>query len=148
MKTAMLGILLIAGCSRLPDPAGEADKLLATDIEFAKKSVESGAAEAFHAFLDADAIQFPANSLPVRGNDSIYAMMKGGTSVLRWTPREAHVSASGDLGYTWGYYTVTPADSSPPRHGKYVNVWKKQPGGLWKVVIDIGNPGPAAPDLK
>jgi len=28
------------------------------------------------------------------------------------------------------------------RYGKYVNVWRKQKDGKWKVIVDLGNPSP------
>ena len=59
--------------------------------------------------------------------------------------KKASVSASGDMGWTWGIYvmTVREADGTVrTSHGKYLNVWEKQPDGEWKVVADIGNESP------
>ena len=49
------------------------------------------------------------------------------------------------MGWTWGKYIMTSTDSEGnpvTRKGKYLNVWKKQNDGLWKVVVDIGNVEP------
>jgi ketosteroid isomerase-like protein len=58
------------------------------------------------------------------------------------------VSSAGDLGYTTGSYevTVNDAEGNPvTSRGKVVVVWKKQPDGNWKAVLDIWNSdGPAA----
>ena len=67
------------------------------------------------------------------------------TATLTWEPAFVDVSASGNLGYTWGRYEL---NLSPPRvgaaplitRGTYVTIWKRQPGGAWKVVLDGGNP--------
>jgi ketosteroid isomerase-like protein len=145
LSLALIGVCLLAACKQQPDTRDEEARLLATDIEFSKKSVEAGAAEAFHAFLAEDAVQFMANAGPVTGNENIYNLMKGGTSILRWEPKKAEVCRSGEMGYTWGFYTLQPGPETggPVRYGKYVNVWRKGPGGLWKVIIDIGNSGPS-----
>jgi ketosteroid isomerase-like protein len=83
----------------------------------------------------------------VRGRDSIYELMKTGDAdyVLDWTPRSAEVAQSGELGWTWGEYTVSAKseDGVPTESwGKYVNVWRKNSAGEWKVIADIGNNSP------
>jgi ketosteroid isomerase-like protein len=123
----------------------ENERLLQTDIEFSKKSVELGAAEAFRLYLADSALELPAGGEPVMGRDSIYSEMKGGHYVLQWEPRKAEVSTSGDLGYTWGTYALTTEDAAgqtKTSYGKYLDVWKKQSDGSWKVLIDIGNQSP------
>jgi ketosteroid isomerase-like protein len=55
------------------------------------------------------------------------------------------VAKSGELGWTWGTYELhtKDADGKPViRYGKYVNVWRKQKNGEWKVIVDLGNPSP------
>ena len=57
------------------------------------------------------------------------------------------VSSTGDLAYSLGLYETTvndPRGNPLTYRGKYVVVWRKQPNGAWKVVIDIANlDGPA-----
>jgi ketosteroid isomerase-like protein len=36
----------------------------------------------------------------------------------------------------------TPDGTVRRATGKYLNVWKKQPDGSWKVLVDIGNEDP------
>ncbi len=147
-KILLVCLIVFCGCARQTDNSLETVKLLATDIEFSKKSVEAGAAEAFRSFLARDAVQLPANAEPVQGNENIYNRMKGSTSVMRWEPKRAEVAVSGDLGYTWGEYTVRPAGDTGAviRSGKYLTVWRRQPDGLWKAIVDIGNSGPPPSD--
>lgn len=69
------------------------------------------------------------------------------TSVrVAWYPMYASVAASGDLGYTWGYYRWMSRDDkgvpAPPATGKYLTIWRRDPSGRWKVVVDMGNQGP------
>jgi ketosteroid isomerase-like protein len=65
---------------------------------------------------------------------------------ILWEPRYGDIAASGDLGYLTGpVRTITPArNNGQPRHSIYASVWKRQPDGMFKVVMDIGvtTPGP------
>ena len=141
-------LVLMVGCKRAIDVEKETLMLLQTDVAFSKRSVEAGAAEAFHSYLASDAIQLSAQSDPIEGLESIYAKMKesGDGYTLTWEPKKSEVSRSGDIGYTWGIYTLTGSDKQGEMkhsYGKYLNVWRKQADGSWKVIIDIGNQSPA-----
>ena len=122
--------------------------LLKADTDFARMSVARGFSEAFAAYLAEDATYFPMNAQPISGREGIVAHLSGGPpgATLEWKPVKAETSRSGDLGYTWGTYQYKWIDTDGQKkvnHGKYVTVWRKQAGGSWKVVADIGNPSPA-----
>jgi ketosteroid isomerase-like protein len=153
MKTLHVGFflilvcLLMIGCAPALDLEKEQSALLETDREFSKKSVEVGAAEAFNQYLAGDAVQLPAQADPIMGRDSIYSRMKASSRkyALEWEPKKAEVSKSGEMGYTWGTYSAMSDDERGQKrttYGKYLNVWKKQNDGLWKVLLDIGNQSP------
>lgn len=58
---------------------------------------------------------------------------------LEWSPDFADVSASGDLGYTYGKYTYTSVDSLghvTKSDGIFHTVWKRQSDGKWRFVWD------------
>lgn len=64
---------------------------------------------------------------------------------LTWKPAKADVAASRDLGYTFGTWELTGKSRTGDAvnlTGKYATVWKKQPDGSWKVVLDLGNVDP------
>jgi ketosteroid isomerase-like protein len=139
--------ILIATCQPSFDIEKEKELLLQTDRDFAATSLRLNAAEAFLQYLDPGALQLPAGQLPVRGAKNIYEQMKQGVEnyTLNWEPEEGDVSISGDLGYTWGVYEITMKNADGIeiiRYGKYLNVWKKQLDGKWKVLIDMGNQNP------
>ena len=52
-----------------------------------------------------------------------------GDADVEWTPQAAFVSASGDLGYTYGL-------AKAEREGGYLRVWRNQDGN-WKVAYDL-----------
>lgn len=141
----MLPVLAVSCESKL-DLEKEKQNLLKTDIEFCRTSVEKGAAEAFYLYLADDAVQLPASSPPIVGRQAIRDRMTGGSeAVLKWEPAKAEVAKSGDLGYTWGNYELTLQGEDGKTEkvsGKYLNIWKKQPDGTWKAIVDIGNQSP------
>jgi ketosteroid isomerase-like protein len=146
LNSIILNIFLFAACEFKIDIEQEQGALLQTDVEFAQTSVERGAAEAFYQYLTDDALQLPNNAKPVVGRDIIReSMQKVPEVLLTWKPQKAEVARSGDLGYTWGTYEVksySPNGEENIRYGKYLNIWKKQPDGKWKVAVDMGNSSP------
>jgi ketosteroid isomerase-like protein len=56
----------------------------------------------------------------------------------------AEAAKSGDLGYTYGRYTLTAADpGGDPERGHYVRVWTRTRSGQWKLALDVTAPLPA-----
>ena len=58
---------------------------------------------------------------------------------LAWEPDFVDVSASGDLGYTYGKFVYTTVDSlgvDNSVEGVFHTVWKRQKHGEWRFVWD------------
>ncbi len=146
LNLIILSIFLFAACESKIDIEHEQETLLQTDMEFAQTSAERGAAEAFYQYLTDNALQLPNNAEPLVGKDKIReSMQKAPEVLLTWRPQKAEVAQSGDLGYTWGTYEAKWQDSNGVeniRYGKYLNIWKKQADGKWKVAVDMGNSSP------
>ncbi len=139
---------VLSACQPSNDVTADRERLLQTDREFAAFSVKNGAAEAFKKYLTPDAMQLPAGKSPVYGRETIYRSMAPNQDkyALDWEPQRAEVARSGELGWSWGTYTVRYTDASgkpAEEHGKYVNIWKKQTDGSWRVYLDTGNQSPA-----
>lgn len=150
MKTAgtsagTLSLLISAAfvVSTVVRPAGRTDReaalasLVEAERSFSRTSEEKGIREAFLTWLAPDAVVFrPA---PVEGRPVYERMDPANPAVLTWAPEIADVSASGELGYTSGPYELRPSrDSEPTGFGHYVSIWKRQPDGAWRVVLDAG----------
>jgi len=61
---------------------------------------------------------------------------------LSFETAHVEVSLAGDFAYTCGTNKVTLVDPHGKRikdSGKYLTVYKRQSGGTWKVVADMGN---------
>lgn len=141
-------LLLAASCQ--PSLEDEASALLQTDSSFAAASIKVGMAEAFSRFMAPDGMQLRPGSDPIVGPVAIKKRMSAAKDIiLSWSPKAAEVSQSCDLGYTWGTYTVerqTAEGRTLLGSGKYLNVWRKQSDGKWKVLVDIGNEDPSPED--
>lgn len=116
--------------------------LIESERAFARSAAELGTRDAFLAYLADDAVLFRPRALNGKEWLSDQPPTPG---LLSWEPLYADVAASGDLGFTMGpwVYGREPGDSAA--RGYYFSVWRKQPDGLWKVVIDHGTAsGPPA----
>jgi len=150
-RSVLLVALLAAqaGCAagfHAPDPARTRAALIEQDRAFSRHAEARGASAAFAEFAAPEARLFHPGGEPIRGRQAIAAASDlGPGGSLRWSPQEADVGASGDLGYTWGRYELRmpdPRGESRVSAGKYVTIWKRQPDGAWKWVVDIGVPDP------
>lgn len=129
---------LAAGCAQSVNVEQERAALLALDREWSQAAKDP---DKFTSYLASDASMYPPGMPVTTGTAAIKAMVTQMSSTpgfsLAWTPTKAEVTTSGDLGYTVGTYKSTMGGAA--ESGKYVSVWKKQPGGAWKVAEDIFN---------
>lgn len=100
----------------------------------------------FIGFTDPEFTFFPPNAPFMSDKQQMIeywdAIVKTPDLELMWGPNGAVVSESGDLGYTYGSYTLTTkADDGTPNvaKGKYVTVLRKQDNGEWRPLADIFN---------
>ncbi len=91
----------------------------------------------------------PPNHATVTGRDAIVAFYRsyGSIQAVRYTTLA--IEGHNDFAYVHGAYqlTVLPSGAAEPvgDTGKYVEIWRKQRDGTWKVVLDIFNSDLAAP---
>ena len=119
------------------------DEIIATEKAFAKMAMTKGIPQAFIAYAADDAVLLRNNKLII-GKDSLRASFENAESQntnvsLTWEPDFVDVSASGDLGYTYGTYLYVTTDSTGATNevkGVFHTVWKRQPDGKWKYVWD------------
>ena len=145
-------VLAASGCAPQVDIDAERAAVLEAFVE-AKQAAAAKDIESFVSVFADGASRFPPNAPRVTGNDAIREFVSEsfaapGLAFSFPEPGSAEVSSAGDLGYTTGSYEVTVNDAKGnpgTSRGKVVVVWKKQPEGSWKAVLDIWNSdGPAA----
>ncbi len=123
-----------------------AEMLRQMEVEFMKAAAEHGSAGYMSYYAD-DAVEVPNGAAIISGKVNIAKTMgflDDKSNHLSWTPVGADISASGDLGYTYGNYEFqSPGQNGAQiEYGKYTSIWKKQKDGSWKVVLDMGNASP------
>ena len=143
MRSMLMALTMIMASAH----AAPIDAVLDTDRAFAAAAKEKGARAAFVEFAAPDAIMFRQGVGPVKGIAAIGQVFTSpATATAAWEPEGGEIAASGDLAYTWGYFAWTavaaPNVGKPPVTGNYVSIWRKQPDGHWKWVIDLGVIGP------
>lgn len=115
-------------------------QLIDVDGDFATFAAAQGPGPAFAAWVAGNGVTFGGPAVRC-GPDAVRAAPWGGPGSLTWTPRLAEVAPSGDLGFTVGVATSRTGERTS--HSKYLTIWKRQPGGAWRFVVDGGNAAPA-----
>lgn len=110
--------------------------LIDAEIAYDKLANETSfAAASIHVFAD-DGVAFAPGIV----NGKKFWSKETDPPILTWRPIFATISRSGDLGYTTGPWELrkTKGDPNPAAFGHYITVWRKDPDGVWKVVVDGG----------
>lgn len=118
-------------------------ELIQADRAFSRLSEEKGMRTAFLQFIDSNGVMLRPGKLPFCGGEAIELICSTNDTsfTLTWEPRNGEVAQSGELGYTYGIYSMKPHDADTVLYGTYVSIWKRQPDGSWKFVLDTGNEG-------
>ena len=144
---AVIGAGSVACAAPAPDdvPTVDASELMEADRAFNRAVSEGGSAAWANWFAEDGAIVQEVVG-EIRGRAAIaeaVAFLDLSGVSLTWDPIRADVAQSGDLGWTTGsYVSVSPAEDGTERRGTgtYVSIWRRQADGMWKVVMDLGNP--------
>lgn len=142
----MLPFFLLSACANKKETKNNdaiKAEMISAEISFSTLSSEKGTRKALMQYIDSNGVLLRPNSFPMVGADAIDFISQSDDSAytMIWQPKGGSVANSGELGYTYGVYSVTPKDKDTVLHGTYVNIWKKQPDGSWKLLLDSGNEG-------
>jgi ketosteroid isomerase-like protein len=121
-------------------PLGTADELL-------NSALKSSQLRAYRPHL-ADGVRFHRqNQMPIVGVPAATKWLASQRAVSSADARFAEVARSGDLGYTWGTFTMAPRTVTAGGRGQsqtvniqagfYVRVWVRERNGQWKVALDV-----------
>jgi ketosteroid isomerase-like protein len=142
----------LSGCNQqatqAPPPdtrAADEAAVRAASAEWAKVAAAKDLEKTLSYYAE-DASMFPPNMPIVTGAEARRKMWSTlfapAELVFSNAATKVEVARSGDLAYETGTFeeSFMDAKGGPVKVvGKYVVVWKKQPGGQWKAIIDIFN---------
>jgi ketosteroid isomerase-like protein len=125
------------------DPAATLEGMMDTDRAFSAAGEAPGALPgAFAAFAAPDGAVNGGGPEFVFGADAIRRDVVAPDSSISftWAPVEGAVAGSADLGWTIGVAPVRErATGAILGYSKYLSVWKRQPRGEWRFVMDAGS---------
>ena len=134
-------ILIVLGVAGVVQGQSALQEMVKTEQAFSWMAQDTNPREAFMAFIADDGLLFRPGAVngkkwmlehPVPPSDK--------KPVLAWQPAFAGMAQSGDMGFTTGPWEAKADvnDAKPGAYGHFMTVWKKQPDGSWKFVVDLG----------
>lgn len=128
--------------SHAPDLAAEENAIRAADEQWSAAAARNDVDGTVSFYAD-DAVLLPPNAPLIQGKKAIrdsWAGLIGPNVSIAWKATRIEVAKSGELAYLYGTYqdSVKDPKGGPPVNdtGKMVEIWKKQPDGQWKCIVD------------
>jgi ketosteroid isomerase-like protein len=125
----ILGLAMASGVM-----AGNLKTLIEAERAFAADSPVRGVKTAFLEVLAMDSLLFRPG--PVNGREWFVGRPDEAPFTLEWAPAAAE--SSGDLGYTFGPFKLTPKDGSEAGGGHFFSIWQADARGQWRLLLDMG----------
>jgi ketosteroid isomerase-like protein len=139
ISAASLLLLTLPGTARAADLQAELKGLADNERAFAQMAKDKTVREAFVHFIADDGLIFGPEG-PTNGKAFFKAAPPpppGAPKLeLLWWPVHADIARSADLGWTTGPSKRSRGDKVS--YGYFLTVWKKQPDGQWRFLVDNG----------
>jgi ketosteroid isomerase-like protein len=148
----LLGLLLCGGCSQPPfDPAAEGQKLLQRDVEWAQVASDGKDIEKIVSYWSDDAQVIEPGQPVYRGKAAIRAYVTDSLKTpgfkIHWVSEKPVLSPDGKMAYMPGVDEMTvpgPNGALMTVHTRGISIWRREPDGEWRCVVDIANESPPA----
>jgi uncharacterized protein (TIGR02246 family) len=149
MRRSTLGLVITAcGAAVACQPAGpaalataDADAIRAAAAAYIT-AVRDTAWATWADFYANDATVLPPNGPQVSGRDNLIAWARAFPPMTQFTLTQVEVDGRGDLAYVVGRYSMVLAPPGAPEmadSGKYLEIWRRQQDGSWKIMRDMFN---------
>lgn len=136
----------MAGTARGADLKAEEASLMKRDAEWSAVAYEAKDLEKILSFWADDAVVIPSGGPVADGKAAIRAFVQGALAIpgfkIRWTTAKATLSPDGKFAYLQSTTetTVNGQDGKPQTmDSRATTVWRKDPDGLWRCVLDTWN---------
>jgi ketosteroid isomerase-like protein len=138
--------LLFGSCDLITPPGmktapASISEVLQADKEFSDMSKHIGIKKAYMEFMSDEGVLLRPDFLPISGASAVdyLSTLADKDYELSWEPKGGMIASSGELGFTYGVYSLKTADTT--YQGTYTNIWKKNGNGPWRYVLNTSNPG-------
>jgi ketosteroid isomerase-like protein len=163
MKKLLFVLISLVSCgvahaAERPDKEKLKAEVAKMEDEFCAMAASKGLLAAFEHFAAPDVAFIDTDPRKFRGMDAVRQRMgpdQPGVK-LTWAASFTDVSDDGTMGYNYGRYESRrpgPDAKESVRTGWFLTIWKRQPDGTWRYVMDNGAPDrppapPKAPEAK
>ena len=106
------------------------DALIAAERSFPTTS------DRYTGMLAPDARVYRDGKMPIVGEQSFRTVLNSEKESFSWKFQSSGISKSADLGYTYGTAETSSAGAKAETKN-YLRIWKRQPNGQWRVVLDL-----------
>jgi uncharacterized protein (TIGR02246 family) len=152
MKTSSALVVLVilaalAACrtAPVPDQARDEAAIRAADARWLA-AAQAHDLEASLSYWSDDAILMVAGAPAMVGKEAIRRYVAGAFAIpdfsISWATDRVWVAKAGDVAYATGTTRISmtlPDGKRVVEHDNAVTVWRKEPAGSWKCVLDIAN---------
>jgi ketosteroid isomerase-like protein len=147
MKKFLLALALFTPLTlpAAPDKEKLKKEVAAMEDAFCAMAAEKGLLAAFSHFAAPDVAFLDVDPRKFRGLEAVRERLgpdKPGVK-LTWSATFTDISDDGTFGYNYGRYESRrpdPDGNEIVRAGWFLTIWKKQPDGTWRYVMDNGTP--------
>lgn len=143
-------LLLVASCATGRfDALTEERRLLERDAEWANAASAGKDIAKIVSYWSDDAIVIPPGQPILEGKSAIRAFVAASLEIpgfkIHWTSQSVKFSPDGQLAYMRSTNTMTvPGPNGPMKLlGRAATVWRHDPDGQWRCVLDIWNDAPS-----
>lgn len=95
------------------------------------------------AYYALDAVILPPNASAAKGHEAIVSYLASFPPLSDIKYEQVEMDGIGSLAYVWGTYSLdmlpTGAETPINDSGKYIEIWRKQEDGSWRITLDIFN---------
>ena len=142
---SMLAVILLGCQPNAPTELSDADKEAIQKVTDAAVQMAPGTTD-WSDYTDLyyanDATILPPNAEAIKGREEIISFFGSFPPITEMQFDQVEVNGAGDIAYVYGKYSMTmtiEGSESAQDNGKYIEIWKRQPDGSWKVALDIFN---------
>lgn len=129
----------------------EKARLLKRDADWAKLASEGRDIEGMLSYWTEDAVVIPPGLPPVAGKTALREYVESSMKIpgfgITWTSTDVTFSPDGNLAYLISTNEVrmnAPDGTPTTTAGRAVTIWRREPDGEWRCVVDIWNAGPSS----